>query len=252
MIVFRVNYLKHRNSSIIHIAIAPILTVFIATLTTLLYLIDGRLHFNLVMVTCYVISITYSYAITFQFISAAICCRDRLQAINRRILIKNHQSSLEIRNCVALYRKIFLIIQEINRTLTMPFILIFTYHFVIITFEIFAVVRVFYKNSDIKFLVSLNVSLWSIIEIYPIFTSIYVATSTIEEVENIKKIGYEILCTRRIFDPQTEKIFGYFLKSIEKSKLQLKTIFFNLDWTLFFQASSIHKTISNILTNNFF
>lgn len=219
--------------------------VLISTSTTLMYLADGRLKFDIVMIVCYVVSLTYSNAITCQFISAAISCRDRLKAINRRILIKNHQTSMEIRSCMNLYRKIFLIIDEINKILTLPLILIFTYLFVVITFEFYAAVRVFYKNSDIRYLVGSNASLWSFIEICPIFTSIYVAESTIDEIENIKKIGYEILCTHRIFDPQTEKIFNYFLKSIERSKLQPKTIFFNLDWNLFFQVNFLLNKIFN-------
>lgn len=236
MINLRINYLNHRNSSIIHISITILMIVVISVFSTIIYNFDGRLKFDTFMVVCYVLTLIYSTVIIFQFTSAAISCRDRINAINGRIIIKSHQSSLEIRLCVELYRKIFLIIREVNMHLTMPLIPIFTFLFVAITFEFYAVVRAMYKNSEIKTFIAINASFWSFIELYPMIVTIYVAESTIESVEIIKKIGYEILCTQRIFDPQTEKIFDYFLKSIDKSKLRLKTMFYNLDWKLFFQV----------------
>lgn len=217
-------------------SIALLMVVLASTLTILIHLVESHLEFDLFLLACYFVSLVYSSAIIFQFISAAIACRDRLRAINQRILTKKNQSSSEIRSCVNLYRKIFLIIREINKTLTWPLIIIFAFLFVTITFEFYAVVRFFYKNSDMKYYVCISASSWSLVEIYPIFISVYVAESTLDEVENVKKIGYEILCAQRIFDPQTEKVFDYFLRSMERSKLQLKTIFFDLDWKLFLQV----------------
>lgn len=199
------------------------------------------------MTASYVIAFYYSIGICFQFAFATCATSDRIRIVNERISSKHLLNSFDVQNFIEMYRKLFKISIKINKTLTVQLVAIFTFLFITITFEFYSVVRMLFRDSSlvlsVKLLVCLNATLWTLAFIYPLFAVIKASEMAIEEIDKIKDIGYDILCRQKIFDYDSEKTFDIFMRSIERQKLQPQTLFFNLDWNLFFK-------VTNSLTKN--
>jgi hypothetical protein len=190
------------------------------------------------MIVAYVIGYLYMIGIVFQYVSATVACRDRLLMIREKFLLRYHLSAQEVKIYVDLSRKIFKIVHHINNDLTFPLIICFLLLLIDVTFEFYGVVRTYLKSTETFLLLGISGLVWVLAELYPIFITIYFAESFWSAVEGVKEVGYEILCHHRIFEPNSEKIFSYFIRSIEKQTLQMRTIFFNLDWKLFFEVKN--------------
>jgi hypothetical protein len=157
--------------------------------------------------------------------------------VKKRVAAKMTLNSIEARAHVELCMMIFKILKKINKYLTFPIIFIFMSLLLDFTFEIYGVLRAVYKNDSQFTAIVYNGTIWGFIEIFPIFITIYSAESTWRAVESVKDVNNEILCQGKIFDFNSERIFDYFNKSIEKTRLQASTIFFNLDWKLCFEVN---------------
>lgn len=185
--------------------------------------------------------------IIFQFVCPVVACRDRLQIISCRISLKFRLNSFEVQNYIKLYRRLLKIVDDINRNLTMSLIPIFTFSFVTITFEFYTVVRMMFKSSDLKLFFGINATLWTLLFILPFLVVIHAAESAMEEIDNIKDVGFDALCSQKIFEAQSERVLNIFLTSIDRPRLQFQTIFFNLDWHLFFKVRKCHKHPQNLI-----
>lgn len=238
--LLQVNLFNNFNKDLKKLLFLLILSISIqilAAILTLGFFLFYDLDPEIYMVISYVIGYFYIIGVVLQFISATIACRDRLQMISEKISFRFHLSVAETKIYIELSRKIFTVIKNINKFLTFPLIICFLLLLVAITFEFYGVMRMLYKNTDATLLLSLSGTIWTLIEIYPIFITIYFSESCWMAIDEIKETGYEILCHHRIFEPNAEKIFNYFVRSIEKQNLKLKTIFFDLDWKLFFEVN---------------
>ena len=156
--------------------------------------------------------------------------------IYEQISSKHHLNAFDVHNYVELYQKLLRILRKINQTLTMQLMAVFFYLYMAATFEIFTIFRSFLKERHLPLWVSFNASIWSIIFILPIYVIVKISEAISEQIERVKEISYVILCLRKIYNLEAERSFDFFLRSVEKSKFQLQTIFFTLDWNLFFKV----------------
>lgn len=234
---FHTNFLDHRKKTTFYISLLFLIVLALTIFTQACLFIDDRLKSDLIMTSIFLMTYFYSIGIIFQFVCPVIACRDRMRTISSRISLKFRLNSYEIQNYVQLYRRLMKIVEDINKHLTMPLIPIFTYFFVTITFEFYSVVRLIFKNSDFKLFLGVFSTLWSLLYLLPFLIVIYAADSAMIEIDKIKDVGFDALCCQKIFDAHSEIIFNFFLSSIDRSRLQFQTIFFHLDWHLFFKVS---------------
>lgn len=212
-----------------------------------LFFFDARFSSDLIIGICYATSYFYLIGIIFQFICPVVACRDRMRIISSRVSAKFRLNSFEIQNYVQLYRRLLRIVDDINKHLTAPLLPILAYLFISITFEFYAVVRLIFRNTDFKLLVGVSAALWTLVLCLPFIVVIHAAESAMEEIDKIKDVGFDALCCQKVFDAQSEKTFNIFITSIDRTRLQFRTIFFNLDWQLLFKVSfSIYTLIEFI------
>lgn len=211
--------------------------IALSILTQASLFFDGRLKTDLIMSSIFLITYFYLIGIIFQFVSPVIACRDRMRNISSQISSKFRLNSFEIQNHVQLYRRLLKIVDDINKHLTMPLLPIFTFSFITITFEFYSVVRLIFKESDFKLFFGVNSTVWSLLFLIPFLIVIYAAEGAMVEIDKIKDVAFDALCCHKIFDARSEATFNVFLSSIDRPRLQFQTIFFNLDWHLFFKVS---------------
>lgn len=137
---------------------------------------------------------------------------------------------------VNLFTDIFKVLRRINEYLTFPLIFIFFTLLFDFTFEFYGILRVFFKQSPHFSLAVFNGVMWCTYEIFPIILTIYCAELTWKVIESIKEIGTEILCQGKILDYNSERSFDYFVRAIDKPRLQASTAFFYIDWKLLFEV----------------
>lgn len=181
------------------------------------------------------LSWSYVYAIGFiyEFTSATMACYERFKMINEKI-IKNPN---EIQWNIQLYQKLLKIMERINEVISPILIPIVLWLLITQTFMVYTVVRLLLKSntkSNRIYMIFLNV-MWSFVFVYLIAVPCYAAECAYKEGMKFKEICYEILCSKRIAN-NISKDLKLFVKSINQSKLQLQTIFFNIDWKLWFQV----------------
>lgn len=234
---FHTNFLDHRKKSTVYIALSFFIVIALTIFTQACLFLDDRLKGDLIMTSIFLMAYFYSIGIIFQFVCPVIACRDRMRNISSRISLKFRLNSYEVQNYVQLYRRLMKIIDEINKHLTMPLIPIFTFLFITITFELYSVVRLIFKNSDFKLFFGTFSTLWSLLFLLPFLIVIYAADSAMIEIDKIKDVGFDALCCQKVFDAHSEITFNFFLSSIDRSRLQFQTIFFHLDWQLLFKVS---------------
>lgn len=234
---FNLNHTKAQRKLFIYILGVLLFLTLITFMSTIIhsFIYDDFLSKNYRMILVYFYIWIFINGICLQFICAAVGCRDRISLINERISRKYRLSSQEICNFIGLYKKLFKISSEINATLTTPLLPILAIIFISLIFDVYTFVRTIVKSSvDFPIVIGGISSL--IIYITPPVAIIYAAESNLKEIEDIKEIGYDVLCNRRIFDKETKEIFMIFLHSINIQKIRLQTIFFDLDWKLIFKV----------------
>lgn len=178
------------------------------------------------------LSVAYFYFIgfTFQFSCAAIAVRDRFLMINEKLSRKNFLTYYEMQIYIELYQKLLRIIEHINDYLTHPLIPVFTVFLILETFMTYTVVRLLLNAADQKFMIALN-CMWSSIYFYLSGVAATSSERVFKEGLQFKNICYEVLCFKgaSIESSRTLKIF---LTSITDSRLQLRTVFFDINWKL--------------------
>lgn len=208
--------------------------VFLASIAPHFYM---GLHIaEFIMTATYAFGYLYLTAVLTQFILAILACRERLILIKKGLAKKSFLNPVEVQMYVDILSEIFKILKRINEYLTFPLILAFFALLLDFTFEFYGILRIFYKNTPYFSLALFNGVMWCVYEIYPVILTIYCAESTWRVIEDIKNIGMEFLYKGKILDFNSERIFEYFFRSINKPKLQASTAFFNIEWKLLFEV----------------
>jgi hypothetical protein len=186
-------------------------------------------------VMTYSISVAYFYGIgfIFEFSSAAMACCERFRIINERI----NKNANEIQWIIQLYQKLLKVLEHINEKISPLLIPLMLWLLITQTFMIYTVVRLLLKTSTKSnrfHMIFLNI-LYSFVYVYLIAVPCYAAECAYKEGMKFKEICYEILCSKKISNIAAKDLKLY-VDSINESKLQLQTFFFNIDWKLWFQV----------------
>lgn len=180
----------------------------------------------------YSLSVAYFYFIgfIFQFACAAIACRDRFLMINEKLSRKIFFTYYEMQAYIELYQKLLKIMEHINEYLAPPLIPVFTMFLVLETFMTYTVVRLLLHSGNQHFMIAMNL-MWSSIYYYLSMIAMHSSESAYKEGFRFKNICYEILCFKGASIESTRTL-KMFLASITHSRLQLRTIFFDINWML--------------------
>lgn len=210
------------------------ITLVLFSLSLYLVLSGGSPYKNyeLVMIVSTYLGFFSNIGFIFLFIGIVFGCRDRFNALNRRILLRLQPTSFEVRHCVELYQDLVKIIQKINRELAHPLILIFTSILITLTFNTFTSIKLYNKNlSGNRALIIINI-FWTLKNSYMMIIVIQSSEGARNEAQKFLEHGRKILWEKKISDNQLSEDFKFFILSMNRENLQLKTIFFNIDWTL--------------------
>jgi hypothetical protein len=185
-------------------------------------------------------SITYSYfyliGYTYEFGALAIACRDRLKTINQKLLSKRFLTRYDVTDIIEFNRKILKIIAKIDKYVTPFLIPVFFCLLFIGTFMAYTEVRLILKTANHKNFLIMNNFFWVIIYFYMMAVMCFAAEALKAEAKKFKEICYEFLVSNKFSDIEARKALKTFINSIDDSRMQLRTIFFNIDWNLFFQV----------------
>jgi hypothetical protein len=229
----------------IPLGVISILTAFIFVC---LYICEKE-HVDVIMSLSLSLSYLYFIGYVFQFSYAALACRDRFSAIVEKLNSKIFLNSVDAQNFMEITDKLLKILEHINKFLTFQLIPTFLCFLVFQTFMAYTVVRVVTKYSNLKTLMMILNIFWTLIYTYLMMVASYSAEEVLKSGEALKDKCHEIVCNQNT-PKEVGKILKKLKSSLKSSKLQLRTIFFDINWKLVLQSIS-SSTMFIIITIQF-
>lgn len=194
----------------------------------------------------------YSIGYTAQFSMMAAACCDRFKALNQHVARKKFLTSYDVLELNEIHRKLLKIIKMINETISPILIPIFFSLFFTLTFNAYTEIRLLLRAVELKAFLLINNLMWTLIYFYLMTVVCYAAEALKSEGKKFKEICYGFLLSQNVSDRATKATLKVLLNSMDDSKLELKTIFFNIDWKLLMQVSKLRECSPSKLKLIFF
>ncbi|KAL7012052.1 hypothetical protein ACKWTF_014603 [Chironomus riparius] len=159
-----VNYNSYRHQSLIYIIISFVIVGVIGSIVMIFVVDDKRIDNDIFTATFYYLCYFYSNAAILQFSGFAICIRDRMKQLHRKVQALRTLSNFEVALVIELYEKLFKGLDMINKSCTTQLILITLNLLMNLTFSMYAVGTIVFSGYGIYSIavVLLNISLWLI------------------------------------------------------------------------------------------
>lgn len=198
----------------------------------------------------YLMSISYSFVdiffitFSFQFAFAAVAVKDRLKILNLKMNSLKNIDENTTNLMIELYQKLFDQMDLINSSFTFQLILMFGYILPSTMFSSYNILRLLSRDSDLKCVLMFTNSIWISAHTFILTVPVYAGHTTTEIAEKVPQIVCRLIQNRSTQNDQIRSNLKMFLRAANCRQINLRTVFFKLNWELIFKVTNKNKNYS--------